>query len=37
MLKRFDTARVAVLCSSRAPGLDGIVHHPNRGKLFDVV
>jgi phosphoribosylglycinamide formyltransferase-1 len=36
MLNDFRTLRVAVLCSKRAPGLDDLLHHPNRGKLFDV-
>lgn len=33
----FDTLRVAVLCSHRAPGLEAVLHHPHRGSLFDVV
>jgi phosphoribosylglycinamide formyltransferase-1 len=36
MLNDFRTLRVGVLCSQRAPGLDGLLHHPNRGRLFDV-
>ncbi|HSP16831.1 MAG TPA: formyltransferase family protein [Thermoanaerobaculia bacterium] len=36
MLNDFRTLRVAVLCSKRAPGLDELLHHPNRGKLFDI-
>jgi folate-dependent phosphoribosylglycinamide formyltransferase PurN len=27
---------IAVLCSKRAPGLDGLLRHPERGVLFDV-
>ena len=27
---------IAVLCSKRAPGLDGLLRHPERGTLFDV-
>lgn len=36
MLNDFQTLRVAVLCSKRAPGLDELLRHPNRGKLFDI-
>ncbi len=36
MLNEFRTLRAAVLCSKRAPGLDELLHHPNRGKLYDV-
>jgi len=36
MLNDFQTLRVAVLCSNRAPGLDELLHHPNRGKLFEI-
>lgn len=33
----FDTLRVAILCSKRAPGLDALLRHPHRGALFDIV
>lgn len=33
----FETLRVAVLASRRAPGLDAVLRHPHRGSLFDVV
>ncbi|MBK5259672.1 MAG: hypothetical protein JJE51_08765 [Thermoanaerobaculia bacterium] len=36
MLKESATARVAVLCSKRAPGLDELLSHPQRGKLFEI-
>jgi folate-dependent phosphoribosylglycinamide formyltransferase PurN len=36
MLSLFDDLRVAVLCSHRAPGLDGLLHHPQRGRMYDV-
>lgn len=36
MLIDFRTPRVAVLCSKRAPGLDYILHHPDRGTMYDV-
>lgn len=36
MLINFRTLRVAVLCSSRAPGLDVLLRHPQRGKLFQI-
>jgi phosphoribosylglycinamide formyltransferase 1 len=36
MLTGFQNLRVAVLCSKRAPALDELLHHPNRGKLYDV-
>lgn len=36
MLTTFDTVRVAVLCSHRAPGVERLLHHPQRGKLYDV-
>ena len=36
MLTAFDDLRVAVLCSRRAPGLDALLHHPQRHRLFDV-
>jgi phosphoribosylglycinamide formyltransferase-1 len=31
-----DFLRVGVLSSKRAPGLDGLLHHPFRGKSFDI-
>lgn len=36
MLREFTTRRVAVLCSKRAPGLDELLSHPQRGKLFEI-
>lgn len=36
MLNPFHDLRVAVLCSRRAPGLDALLHHPQRGKLFEI-
>jgi phosphoribosylglycinamide formyltransferase 1 len=36
MLNDFRNLRVAVLCSKRAPGLDDLLRHPNRGRLYDV-
>lgn len=36
MLSLFDDVRVAVLCSHRAPGLDSLLHHPQRGRMYDV-
>jgi len=36
MLNDFSTARVAVLCSKRAPGLDQLLRHPHRNKLFEI-
>jgi folate-dependent phosphoribosylglycinamide formyltransferase PurN len=36
MLSNFQTLRVAVLCSRRAPGLDVLLHHPHRRSLFDL-
>jgi len=36
MLIDFRTPRVAVLCSKRAPGLDYVLHHPDRGSMYDV-
>lgn len=27
---------VAILCSKRAPGLDGVLHHPFRRSLYDI-
>jgi phosphoribosylglycinamide formyltransferase-1 len=36
MLTQSNDLRVAVLCSHRAPGLDAILHSPQRGKLFDL-
>ena len=36
MLNDFTTLRVAVLSSRRAPGLDEILRHPSRGKLFEI-
>jgi len=36
MLNEFSTARVAVLCSKRAPGLDQLLRHPHRNKLFEI-
>ena len=35
-MKNFQTLRVAVLCSKRAPGLDALLHHPHRGGLFEI-
>jgi folate-dependent phosphoribosylglycinamide formyltransferase PurN len=31
-----DRLHVAVLCSKRAPGLDGLLRHPLRGTLYDL-
>lgn len=36
MLIDFQTPRVAVLCSMRAPGLDYLVRHPDHGTMYDV-
>jgi hypothetical protein len=36
MLSPFETLRVAVLCSRRAPGLDVLLHHPHRRSLYDI-
>jgi len=36
MLSLFDDVRVAVLCSHRAPGLEFLLHHPQRSRLYDV-
>ncbi len=36
MLNLFETPRVAVLCSRRAPGLDVLLHHPHRRSLYDI-
>lgn len=36
MLTRTQPLRIAVLCSHRAPGLDALLHHPQRGKLFEL-
>ena len=36
MLNEFTTTRVAVLCSKRAPGIDQLLHHPQRNKLFEI-
>jgi len=32
----FDDLRVAILCSHRAPGIEKLLHHPQRGRLYDV-
>jgi len=31
-----DFLRVGVLSSKRAPGLEGLLHHPFRGKSFEI-
>ena len=31
-----DLLHVAVLCSKRAPGLDALLHHPQRGMMYEV-
>lgn len=36
MLNKFSTLRVAVLCSKRAPGLDDLLSHPQRGRMFEI-
>lgn len=36
MLNDFCTTRVAILCSKRAPGLDELLRHPHRDKLFEI-
>lgn len=36
MLNEFTTTRVAVLCSKRAPGIDQLLHHPQRNRLFEI-
>ncbi|SRR5581483_4138927 len=36
MLNEFSTTRVAILCSKRAPGLDQLLRHPQRDKLFEI-
>jgi folate-dependent phosphoribosylglycinamide formyltransferase PurN len=33
---KFNHLRVAVLSSDRSPGIEGLLHHPHRGNLFDV-
>jgi phosphoribosylglycinamide formyltransferase-1 len=33
---KFRTLRVAVLTSKRAPGLEQLLHHPQRNKLFEI-
>ena len=33
---KFRTLRVAVLTSKRAPGLDQLLHHPQRGRIFEI-
>jgi folate-dependent phosphoribosylglycinamide formyltransferase PurN len=35
MLKRERAVRMAVLCSQRAPGIERILHHPERGRLYE--
>jgi len=37
MLNTGSRLRVALLCSRRAPGLDGLLADPNRGRLYDLV
>ena len=34
---KFDTLRVAVLTSRRAPGLEQLLRHPQRNKMFEMV
>lgn len=36
MLNRFETVRLAVVCSQRAPGIETLLHHPQRRHLYDV-
>jgi folate-dependent phosphoribosylglycinamide formyltransferase PurN len=36
MLNEFTTTRVAILCSKRAPGIDQLLHHPQRNRLFEI-
>jgi phosphoribosylglycinamide formyltransferase 1 len=36
MLNLFENLRVAVLCSKRAPGLEVLLHHPQRGQLYEI-
>jgi phosphoribosylglycinamide formyltransferase 1 len=36
MLNFLDDLRVAILCSRRAPGLETVLRHPQRGRLYDV-
>lgn len=36
MLNQINPLRVAVLCSQRAPGLDTLLHHPQRGRMFEI-
>ena len=36
MLNFFEDLRIGVLCSKRAPGLDALLRHPQRGRLYDV-
>jgi folate-dependent phosphoribosylglycinamide formyltransferase PurN len=36
MLNLFDDVRIAVFCSHRAPGLDRLLHHPQRSRMYDV-
>jgi folate-dependent phosphoribosylglycinamide formyltransferase PurN len=36
MLNALENLRIGVLCSHRAPALDTLLHHPNRGRLYDI-
>lgn len=36
MLNEYRNLRIAVLCSKRAPGLDALLHHPMRGRVFEI-
>lgn len=36
MLNFMEDLRVAILCSRRAPGIEGVLRHPHRGRLYDV-
>lgn len=36
MLNGLENLRIAVLCSRRAPGLQTLLHHPNRDRLYDL-
>lgn len=36
MLNELDTPRIAVLCSRRAPGIEELLHHPSRNRLYEV-
>ena len=36
MLNLFEDLRIAVLCGKRAPGLDALLRHPLRGRLYNV-